>query len=295
MDMGKTSCESIQRHLDSFVSGEVSAETREQVSRHLGDCPDCSAYVATLSKVRQSLRRAVEQEPVPQRLEARVRDRIRSHESKRSGIFAWAPAFGLAAAVLLVLLGGWHGWNATEKSTHLDQASQERYIDSLLARLATVFQVGLGDHLHCAHFREFPQDTPSLEEMTTKMEAEYATLIPAVRDQIPTGHHIALAHQCTYRGRRFVHMITRGNRQLLSIVITRKQAGESFTSASLTAIKNAAGVSLYGSTADQFEIAGFEAGDHLAFIVSDMGREENLQWAVSLAPSVHRFLAAMQG
>jgi hypothetical protein len=131
--------------------------------------------------------------------------------------------------------------------------------------------------------------------MNTLLGEDYAPLLPEVRDRVPRGHEIVLAHQCTYRDRRFVHMISRGNGQLLSIIVTRRQPGESFASANLAEIKNAAGVSLYGSAAGQFQIAGFEAGDHLAYVISDMGHDENLEWAANLAPSVHQFLSALQG
>jgi anti-sigma factor (TIGR02949 family) len=295
MELGKTACDGIQKHLDSYVSGEVSQETRDQISRHLGDCPGCSAYVEALLQVKQSLRRAVQHETVPQRLEARVRDRIRDRESKRMATFTWAPALGLAATVLLVLFSGWYAWQGQSNPWDMDKVSQEAYIDSLYARVAEVFRVGLGDHLHCAHFREFPKDAPSADEMASKLGPEYAPLLPVVRDRIPRGHQVVLAHQCTYRDRRFVHLISRGDGQLLSIVITRKQPGESFTSGNLPAITNAAGVSLYGSAADRFQITGFEAGDHLAFVVSDMAHDQNLEWAASLAPSVHQLLAAMPG
>jgi anti-sigma factor (TIGR02949 family) len=295
MDIGKTVCERIQKQLDSFVSGEVSGETRDQISKHLRDCPGCSAYAEALSQVRQSLRRAVENEPVPLYLGARVRDRIRSRESKRTSIFAWAPAFGLAAAVLLIFFSGWFAWHGAGKSGEVERLAREEFIDSLYAQVATVFRVGLGDHLHCAHFRQFPKDAPTVEEMTAQLGPDYAPLLPSVRDRIPQGHDIVLAHQCTYRDRRFIHMISKGNGQLLSIVITQRQPGESFESGNLAAIKNAAGVSLYGSAAEQFQIAGFEAGDHLAFVISNMGHDENLEATAGLAPSVHQFLAAMQG
>jgi hypothetical protein len=58
----------------------------------------------------------------------------------------------------------------------------------------------------------------------------------------------------------------------------------------MTAASRPAGVSIYQSAADRYQVAGFEAGDYLAYVISDLKSRANLQIATSLAPPVHEFL-----
>jgi hypothetical protein len=50
------------------------------------------------------------------------------------------------------------------------------------------------------------------------------------------------------------------------------------------------GVPLYQSGAGHYQVAGFEAGDFIAFVISDLKSGSNLQIAESLAPGVREFL-----
>ena len=54
------------------------------------------------------------------------------------------------------------------------------------------------------------------------------------------------------------------------------------------------GVSIREARIKGLEIAGFETRDYLAFVVSDLGRKENLQIASTLAPAVRKFLTGQE-
>jgi hypothetical protein len=75
---------------------------------------------------------------------------------------------------------------------------------------------------------------------------------------------------------------------LLFVVVARKQAGESLDGLSPAAA--ASGVRIYQSAAGRYQVAGFEAGNFLAYVVSELRNKENLQIAANVAPAVREFL-----
>ena len=171
------------------------------------------------------------------------------------------------------------------------KADQSTFIDTLAGQVVDIMRVGLGDHLHCAYFRKFPNVPPTAEELVAKIAPQYAPLLPAIREQGPAGHQILLAHQCVFQDRSFIHVVLEDHGKLLSLVITGRQPGESFGEGSVGSVGNSAGATICQAAAKQFAIAGFEAGDYLAFVVFDHSGQDNLQWATNLAAPVRRILA----
>lgn len=51
------------------------------------------------------------------------------------------------------------------------------------------------------------------------------------------------------------------------------------------------GIPVYQSAAQKYEVAGFDAGQYLVFVVSDLRGTTNLQIAANLAPGVYGFLS----
>jgi hypothetical protein len=77
--------------------------------------------------------------------------------------------------------------------------------------------------------------------------------------------------------------------KLLSLVIARKQDGETFEE--LAPAAGPSGIPVYQSGADRYQVAAFDAGNFLAYVISDMKGKTNLQVASTLAPGVREFLA----
>jgi hypothetical protein len=102
-----------------------------------------------------------------------------------------------------------------------------------------------------------------------------------------------MAHQCGYAGRKFVHLTLQHGSDLASIVIVRKNEGESL--AGMVPTESRSGVLLFLAPAQRYKVAAFDAGQYLVFVVSDLKNETNLQLATSLAPGVHEFLEKTQG
>jgi hypothetical protein len=129
--------------------------------------------------------------------------------------------------------------------------------------------------------------------MAGDLGPQYAGLVPLVKARVPDEFRITLAHRCTVQGRNYVHLVLRGTWSLLSLIITKKHPGESFPAYQLVPALQAAGVPVYRAGASQFQVAAFESQAYLAFVISDLREESNLQLAAALAPSVDQFLDQM--
>jgi hypothetical protein len=124
--------------------------------------------------------------------------------------------------------------------------------------------------------------------MEEKLGAEYKGLLPVARQALPEGYRVIMAHQCSYAGRKFIHLTMEKNGELLSLVIARKQEGE--TLEGLSAAAHAGTVEIFQAAADRYQVAGFDAGNFFAYVVSDLKGKANLQIATSLAPAVEGLL-----
>ena len=294
-DFEPGACQSIQEHLDSYLGGEIPAPMKDAISLHLDECPRCAEQFQTRLRVRGLLKGAVLRGAVPPHLEARIRALISGSRKERRSLWVWVPAFAVAAALLIAFLAGWVGLRQPSDPRLMTAAARQHYVDSLFESVVAIIRVGLGNHLHCTYFAQVREGAAPAEEMVEQMGPEYSALIPLVQEKVPAEYVIATAHRCTYHGRRFVHMVLRGEGKLLSLVITRREPGESFAESNLPVMQTVGGVPIYQSGAERFEIAGFESAEHLAFVVSDLNQRDNLAWAASLASPVHRFLTDDEG
>ncbi len=293
VQFGDNPCARIRRYMDSYINNELLVETNHEVLGHLEVCPTCAAEVGSRTRIKARLKSAVQNQSVPEDLQARVRAALR--EDSRSS-FAWTRWASAAAAVLVVAAGLWFElprWTRHALPDLADRRGQDVFIQKVSASLSAVLKVGLGDHIHCSIFRKYPKNPPSVEEMAEKLGPAYQELVPLVKARVPQEYRIILAHQCGYEGRRFVHLTLTNGSSLLSLVITRKQPGESMQA--LTVSDHASGVAVYQAAAQNYDVAGFETDQFLAYVVSDLGARQNLQIAYALAPAVHQFLAAVRG
>ena len=291
---GESTCEKIRRYLDSYISDELLVETNHEVLKHLEKCSDCAAELETRLRIRRQLREAVRAQEAPAYLETRVRAKIRD-AAARPGFFGGWTRWALAAAALVIIgLGGLAVRTRREPLPALaDRPAQDRFIQRVSATISAVLQVGLKDHVHCAVFRQYPANPPSLEKMTKDLGPAYQALVPVVERAVPPDFRVVMAHQCGYKGRRYVHLTLKNGPRLVSLVITRKETGE--TMQGLTPAIRASGVAVYESAAERWQVAGFETRDFLAYVISDLGARQNLQLAANLAAGVHEFLSEPRG
>jgi hypothetical protein len=180
-------------------------------------------------------------------------------------------------------------------SLRFTTGAQESYIASVSTHIATLMRVGLGDHLHCAFFRKFPQQAPASEEMESKLGPEYKELVPVVRQFVPAEFKLVLGHQCRYQGRQFVHLSLKNGEGLLSLVITKKRDGESFDIEGALPELVQSGIPVYGSGVQRFQIAAIETGGHLVYFISDLPGTQNMDVMRAMAPSLKKILEGIEG
>jgi len=297
VQFGEGACEKTRKYLDSYISNELLIETNHEVLRHVERCSACAGELETRTQLRTRLKAAVNAQSVPPELQARIREKIRAGHSSSWSTAGWFaagwPRWPVAMAASLVICAGvWLNYPPEKMPAITDRPGQSAYIQRVSATLAAVLKVGLGDHIHCSIFRKYPKDPPSVEKMEADLGVSYKGLLPVVRAAVPDGYRVIMAHHCSYAGRSFIHLTFEKNGELLSLVVGRRKEGES--PAGLALALETSGVPVYQSAADRYQVAGFEAGDFLAYVVSDLKRKANLQIASTLAPAVREFLLKVQ-
>jgi hypothetical protein len=112
-------------------------------------------------------------------------------------------------------------------------------------------------------------------------------LLPVMQKNLPSSFRIVLAHQCNYRGRRYIHLAASDGRHLMSLLITNREQGEAFEG-DLRAIANESDNAVFTSSAQRFGISGFETARHLIYLVSDVDPDQNLATFRAMVPEIAR-------
>ena len=253
--------------LDSYLTNELQVETLHAVNAHLAECGACRAALASRERARTAINTAVRNLVPDPDFAALVRDTVRAEATSRGPskfLLSWVA---LAAALALISAIAWQ-WRA-------DSAL-------ILARLS----LGKGDHVFCARGGFYPDVPPTPAEMREQVGAPYAKLVDAVIGQAK-GYVIREGHLCHWQDREFVHFILERNKKLVSIMLTRKQRpNEIFPRHALLAAMRAEGLPVYTTDDDGMAIAGLDAGQHLAFVISENGREEGVRLLAAMVPSL---------
>lgn len=298
-------CEQVANRLDAYSDKMLSGESESEVADHLENCAACAKAIEDRARVKNLLQRAVRNEIAPAALQVKIQDQIRANQRGSTFLFTQRRVALLAAAFLVALCLS--VWSAVSLRHH-GQAPGEFYEASLDRALSVqgreLFDIGLGDHVHCALQSGFADRHDSFAEMSKNLGANYIELVPLVKEKAAAGYELVVAHRCLYGGREFVHLIMRKDAAILSLVITEKN-GESFSgNGSISGNGSVAeasphsdtsgGVPLYQKRLRDFEVAGFETKSHVAFIVSNLRAADNLQFASNVAPSVRALLSRLE-
>jgi len=274
----KGGCKRFRPHLDAYLSDELPAQTRRGVLNHIETCADCREVLASRQRVKGVLRSAVLKDSASPALRERIRQDIRKSSSP-----AW-PRWLLVAAAMITLIAA--GGLALRLLRQGEPARPQAIAADANARL---LEIGLDDHVHCAIDKGFANLTFTEAQMAERLGPDFTGLVATVREKAPDNYSVAVGHHCKFDGREFVHLILKSRRATISLILTRKN-GEAFVrDAAATALESVS-APIYGAHLNGLEVAGFAAGDYLAFVVSDLGGEDNLQMASTLAPAVRDFL-----
>jgi len=274
-------CKKLRAYLDSYLNNELLVETTHEVLRHLENCPECSEALENRRRVKQRLKTAVMKESAPPALEEKIRKSIRKDTAR-----GWPVWMLVAAAAVILIAVGIIGLRLRDRST------STRTDAVAVSAGGRILEVGLKDHVHCALDSGFANRVFTEAEMREKLGPEFFGLVGLVKEKIPGNYQVVVGHRCKANGRQYVHLILKSPQTALSLVVTQKN-GESFTQNQVAAILESSGGPIFGAHMDNLEVAGFETRDYLAFVVSDLSREDNLQMAAALAPQVQTFLSKL--
>lgn len=237
------------------------------------------------STLSERLQRAVRSEAPPPFLEARIRNALRASESKAP----WGGRLALLAAAAVLCLGAAAAYRFGQA-----RLSRESYSASVSNRVGALMRVGLGDHIHCSVFRRFPKNAPRMEDLAGNLGSQYGGLIPILRERLPEEYRLMIAHECRYRGRAYIHVSLKSDSRLLSLVIARKNDGESFEAAGLAPAVAQSGIPFYRAGAQPFEIASFESAGYLVYFISDLDERQNMRMMLAIAPEVKELLRELE-
>jgi anti-sigma factor (TIGR02949 family) len=277
-------CKKIRSYLDSYLSNELMVETNHEVLKHVDSCQGCADALASRARVKQVLRQAVMQDEAPAGLRYRIQKDIR----KSAAPVGWGQWVLIAAAAVVLMVGAIGVVRFTGS-----RGAQPRNERAASAQTTELLTIGMNDHSFCAIDHNLASRRFTREEMSQKMGPEFAGLVDLVEQKAPGEYEVVVGHRCQFAGRPFVHLILRNQETVISLAITKKN-GESFTADAARNALQASGVSLYDSRINNFEVTGFETRDYLAFVVSNLPKEENVRIASNLAPGVRDFLTKLE-
>ena len=294
VNFNERSCERYRRYFDAYLDNELLVETNQDVLQHLTSCKDCTRILESRARVKQLVKNAVTQEEAPLELAQVLRDRLRTERSFfRYDTARWMMA---AAAVLVLAIGG----VATLQWGRIIQlGGNDGVFQTVSARVQDILRVGLVDHVHCAIVSARWKQFVSYDEMKADtgrsgLGPEFIDLAPAVQAKVGADYKIVQGHRCTANHRQYIHLMLTGNKDtVLSLVITEKK-NESFVEADAVAVMKASGIPIYGDRQGKLEIAGFESGKYLAYVVSNLDQDSNRSVAAALAPIVYGHLHRLE-
>ena len=274
-------CRRVLASLDSYIDNELATETNLDLVEHLRQCAPCTREAGERREMRARLRTAVHEAGVPPGLEERVRDRLRqSQQTHAKKIYLMA-----IAAMLAVSFGSWLTFRSVIHGP--SAVSQPSFIAEFPGQVAAVMRVGLQQHLHCAVIRQ-RNNRPS--QPVNKLSAPLQELLPIVRQHVPANLPLSVAHECSFEGRKFVHLTFRAGRGLLSLVIARSGEGESFQASNLLPALTQSGIPMYAESAAPYQVAAFESSGFVVYTISELPPHKNLEVLTALAPALHAFL-----
>jgi hypothetical protein len=229
-------------------------------------CTECAETLAFRQALRQKVRSAADGAPVPGDLAARVRTRLDTQGSFRS----WTSRHwsALAAAAMFVLVAG--GLAVTQTSGSRSGVPEVVMLSQVFAQTSSLLRVGLQDHIHCARFQSYPAQGPTLEALAAGLGPDFRDLVKIVHDHAPQGLQVIEA---------------RHGEQLLSLVITERGSGESLGN-ELKSVLSESGVNLYAANHADFQLAAFETGHYLTYLISNVSPSENVDALRAMTPAL---------
>ena len=277
--------------MDSYISDELLIETNHEVLRHLENCADCRYEMSSRRALKSQLRHAVKNSTEMQldpifasRTAANLRDAALSPGwlERITGDGRHSPVrlavVGFACLVLVVT--GAMVWMNRSETSFLSFNNNSSIANAVRASWNELTSLAVGDHENCAVKYNLKEDPITLDEAATKFGAYNKDLdklmMAAFKSdaKVSGGVEFVESHSCVYEGRRFAHVVVKHNGKMVSVLMTDTDLpGEGYD------VKTAIYDGAIGA-------AGFVAGHHAVFVVSQLAESENIMLADAIAPAI---------
>ena len=287
--VGEQGCLNALRMLDAFLDNNLDEGQLQEIHAHLNGCQACTQELENRQNLRVRLRSATQGIEPPPYLQSRIRAHVQAAERPQRWIFRLAASAAMLAVIAGVTIAYERG------HFRYNRALQNSYIATISDRIPSLMRVGLGDHVHCSVYRKYPANPPSVQELSDKFEPEYRGLIPIVQAHAPADYRLIMAHLCHYRGRQFIHLSLMSGSKQLSLVVSRKNDGETFRGADLLPVLSESGIPVYASGVQRFEMAAFESSNYLVYVISELPQQRNVELMRAMAPELNAFLGKIAG
>lgn len=289
-------CRNFKEVLDSYLSDELAVETNHAVMRHAEQCGDCRAEMSARRNLRGVLRQVVTSTAVTPEFRNQLRERLRSEAMpetskskvardtrRESPILKWfgmlaMPQWAVATAALLLVLasGTYMMFNASSV-----QAA---------ALSPGLLQQAAGDHDHCSAFWR------NLTQGENDPVHQIENFDPALQDlgqhsaHKALGVHFHYAHVCHQGGRAFVHLIYSRDGELISLLVTQRNAEAMKDGVVPTDDGIKAGLQRELGLLGKYNVSAWQTSRHVVLLVSSLDEQTQQKFAEKLAQPISNLL-----
>lgn len=265
-------CRNFKEMLDSYLCQELAVETNHTMLHHAEHCAQCRTELAARRQLRESLQRACAQdclsEEAIERLRARLRaeagaERVSDKTARWREIWArlFTPSLALpalAVSLLLLVFGA--------ASFYLLRGSGQTVKLS-----AALLDEAAHDHRFCA-VKFINADGATMPTSVVNYDAALLGL-EQVADSGAAGLQLRHAHVCQPGARRFAHLVYTKDAQLISLLVTQRDA-RALASGELPT-DGATWTGLEQAARPQLALGAYQTARRVVLVVSDLPEAEN--------------------
>ncbi|MFN0121503.1 MAG: anti-sigma factor family protein [Blastocatellia bacterium] len=296
--MQNLDCRNLMELLDSYLSDELSVESNHAVLRHLEQCPGCRAETTARRDLRQRLRGAIAREQISPEARNRIQAMLREEAAHAETILDFAPRYDAGAAEPV-----WQRWRGyLTKGFRLPVPALAAMALLLMAGAALFFRApgvaaatlseavmaqAAGDHDYCAA-KFAALDTP-LRRVDDVRRYDPA-LVSLDEAAGPHAAHMKfhIIHKCGFGGREFAHLVyTRGG-ELISLLVTARDAGAMRNG--IVPADDGLAAGLQQSVHKSFQVSAYQTRAHVVLVVSRLPEKENTEIARTMGGSVSAYV-----
>jgi hypothetical protein len=282
-------CHRFREVLDSYLSGELLVETVHEILLHAEHCHGCRLEMAARRNLLEVLRQSGTRIGLSPEAKERLRERLREEAAGPREASSIVTSFlsklppkslplALAASVLLTI-GFLYVSLRPSSPVHAAELSE-----SLMEETAR-------EHGICTfHYKESPEP-----EAMKPSAVEYNPIfvgLDRVAKKHALGMTLRLAHFCNLVGRNFVHLgFTKGD-EMVSLLITERDAKAMKNGVVPTDDGLRAG--LQSALRGKYRVAAYQTSRHVVLVVSELSEAQTKELAEGLAAPVSAHLRQLE-